>query len=110
MVSMEREQECRGRVLTEAGLVPASDQDPPLDGRGGIGGDGLVEGVLPVVNGEDRQLLLAQLGLHGGNGVMDAGTGDVRAELVQDILELGLVLLEEVLLGSGEDGQGRDEG
>lgn len=41
---------------------------------------------------------------------MDAGVGNVGAELVQDILELGLVLLQEVLLGSGEGGQSRDEG
>ena len=96
-------------ATTVAGLVPASNQNPPLDGSCRVGGNGLIKGFLPVVNGQDRQFLLAQLGLGGSDRVVDTRAGDVRAKLAEDVLEVCLVLLEEVFLSAGEDGQRRDE-
>jgi hypothetical protein len=41
---------------------------------------------------------------------MFAGEWDIRANLSQNLLELGHILVQRVLLGSGEGGQSRDKG
>jgi len=107
------------KYLTPAGLVTAADEQPPLLRVGGaelrslgavsvLGQHGLIEDVLEVTNGEDGHLLLASLGL-GGRSVIDlVGGGNVRAHLVEEVLELGLVLPEGVLLlgSDAEEWQG----
>lgn len=102
---------------TKASLVAAADENPPLDGVDGIGGNGLIQGLLPVVERQDGELQLANLGGGSGDGVMDgevgdADVGDGRAELAEEVLELRLVLVElfgdATLLRGGDGGQGRE--
>jgi hypothetical protein len=103
----DNEQKRRGKH-TVTGLVPACGEYPPLLGLGGVGGDGLVEGVLPVLECENIELQLAKLRLEGSHGVVSSRVGNIRAHLAEEVLELGLVLLEGVLLGDSQGGQSRE--
>ena len=97
---------------TVAGLVSSSQQHPKFHRLSGARLDGLVQGVLPVVEGEDVELEAPELGLGGGDGIVAASVGNVGLELVYKALELSLVLAEEVgILRRGEGGQsGGEEG
>lgn len=86
------------QAVAKASLVPTRDQHPPLLGFGGLGLHGRIEGVLPIVQRQDVQLHLADLGLGSSNGVMLAGVWHVGAELAEEVLELCLVLLKLLTL------------
>lgn len=94
---------------TVARLVSARNQQPPLLGGGGISGDGLVEGLLPVLEGQDVESHGASLGLGRSDRIMVAWVGNVAANLAEEVLELGLVLVDGRVLGSGEGGQSRED-
>lgn len=94
---------------TKACLVPTGNQNPPLLGSGRLGLDGKVQSLLPVVQGENIHLHLANLGFSRGHWIMPVGAGDIGAEVSEEILELGLVLLEWSFLRGGKKRQGRQD-
>lgn len=95
----------KGAVRTVASLVATADEDQPFLRGLGVVLDGLVQSVLPVVERQLGDGQRADLGLGSTDGVLDDGLGDVGAELVEQVLELGLVLGEASLLGGSEDGE-----
>jgi hypothetical protein len=93
---------------TIAGLVSTRDEQPPLLGSSGVSGNRLVEGLLPVVQGQDVESHGTSLGLGRSNGVMVGWVRNVGSELADDILELGLVLVNGRALRDSESGQSRE--
>jgi hypothetical protein len=93
---------------TIAGLVSTRDEQPPLLGSGGVSGNRLVEGLLPVVQSQDVESHGTSLGLGGSNRIMVGWVRNVRSELADDILELGLVLVNGRVLRGSEGGQSRE--
>lgn len=91
-------EQCDARFAerTEAGLVTTSDQNPPLLRGSGISLDGLVENILPVLDGQDGDLLVdggrIRHGGLGGGRFLSAGRGGAKG--AQEVLELCLVLLK----------------
>ena len=94
---------------TEASLVAASDQHPPLLRLRRIGLDRCIDGLLPVVQSQDVHLLCASLGLYSLSVIMSAGVGDVGAKVAQEVLELGLVLVEGAILSGRKQRQGQED-
>lgn len=102
------------KVHTKARLVATSNQHPPLLGGSGARLDGSVQGVLPVGEREalnllalyraagrrlgvgDNGLLLRNLGGLGNGG----STTGSASEAPEEVLELGLVLVERTFGGS----------
>lgn len=96
-------------AVTEACLVTAAEQNIPLLRRLGAGCHRLVERLLPVIQAQDRQLHRTRLGLVSASGIVCAGKRQLRADLSQNLLELGHILIQRILLGGGEGGQSRDK-
>lgn len=101
--------QCRqDKQLTKASLVASSDQNPPLLGSGLLGTDRGIQGLLPVIQGQDVQSHLSGLGLSSPDRIMSVGSWNVIPELVDIGLELGLVLLELICLSRCKNGQGQE--
>lgn len=94
----------KGESRTAARLVATREQNPPLDGLDGVGRDGLVESLLPVVLGEDVELHGAELGLEGRDGIVDAKV-QLGTDAVEHDLESAHSLVQHALLGNRKSGQ-----
>ena len=94
---------------TEAGLVAASDENPPLLRLCSLGLNRRIQSVLPAAQSKDIHLFRAGLGLRSLDRVMSARVGQVGAKVAEEVLELSLVLVKGVLLGDREERQGQKD-
>ncbi len=108
----------KNRARTEASLVAARHENPPLLGGGRLSLDWGEESLVPVLQGQGLDVLgldTLALGLalrvrrRGSGSLLEGGLRGLGAEAAEEVLELGLVLIKRAFSGGGQQGQ-REEG